>query len=548
MLACAASPNKNATKPNIVLLVMDDVGWADVGYHGSDFPTPNIDRLAKSQGCRLERYYVQQVCSPTRSALMTGRLPFRIGTQWVSTLPPGSPAALPLDVPTLAEVLSSADYSTHAIGKWHLGYAKWANTPLGRGFESYVGYLQGAEDYYDRSLGAETIDKNITAFTGFDFWVNKTAAYDRRGIYNLVDHEAEAQRVIEQRNPDKPFFMYYAPQNIHEPLEMPPEKKYSDNCAHVQDSKMGPGRHVLCTMMSRLDTTVLKLETLLKEQGLWENTLVWVTTDNGGMLPHGIVDGAAGSASSNVPLRGGKGTLFEGGVRGVSFVTGGYLPESAHGRSVDGLLQHVDIPQTLASVAGTSIPNTDGFNVWDVVVEGKASPRTEVIVNLDTSEETKLFNKVNNGKYGGYGEFDALIQGKWKLIKGNSGLYDGWNTQDPYTITPTNASQVFVEVQDKSTHLKKKVWLFDLDADTTERRNVALDNPEQVQKMLASITEYTKKANGYTQPGYNLPLLRGLPGHLNGTWAPFLGDNEEPQIPAKRPEYSAKTMHFWTCL
>jgi len=532
------------------MLVMDDLGWADVGYHGSDFPSPNIDRLAKTQGVRLEKYYVQQVCSPTRSALMTGRLPFRIGTQWVTTLPPGSPAALPMDVPTLAEVLSAANYSTHAIGKWHLGYAKWANTPLGRGFDSYVGYLQGAEDYYNRTMGAETGGVNIPGFTGYDFWVNKTAALDRRGIYNLVDHEAEAERVIEQRNPSKPFFMYYAPQNIHEPLQMPPEKKYSDNCAHVQDSKMGPGRHILCTMLSRLDTTVLKLEKLLKEQGLWNNTLIWATTDNGGMLPHGIVDGAAGSASSNTPLRAGKGTLFEGGVRGVSFVTGGYLPESAYGKTVEGLLQHVDIPQTLASVAGTSIPNTDGFNVWDTVVEGKASPRTEVIVNLDTSEETKMFNAVNNKNYGGYGEFDALIQGKWKLIKGNSGMYDGWNTNDPYNISQPNASQVFVEVHDKSSLLneKKKVWLFDLDADPTERQNLALANPEQVQKMLASITEYTKKENGYTNPGYNLPLPRSLPAAHNGTWAPFLGDKEEPEIPAKRPVFSAETMHYWTCL
>jgi len=231
-------------------------------------------------------------------------------------------------------------------------------------------------------------------------------------------------------------------------------------------------------------------------------------------------------------------------------VTGGYLPESAYGKTVEGLLQHVDIPQTLASVAGTSIPNTDGFNVWDTVVEGKASPRTEVIVNLDTSEETKIFNMVNNRKYGGYGEFDALIQGNWKLIKGNSGMYDGWNTNDPYNISQPNASQVFVEVHDKSSTLneKKKVWLFDLDADPTERQNLALANPEQVQKMLASITEYTKKENGYTDPGYNLPLPRSMPSLNNGTWAPFLDDKEEPQIPAERPVYSAETMHYWTCL
>merc|ERR1719305_1446381 len=132
------------------MMVLDDVGWTDVGYHGSDFPTPVIDQLATKDGVRLENYYVQQVCSPTRSALMTARYPFRTGMQHSTTLTPGTLAALPADTPTIAEALKSKGYDTHAIGKWHLGYASWDNTPLGRGFKTYNGYLQGACDYYNK--------------------------------------------------------------------------------------------------------------------------------------------------------------------------------------------------------------------------------------------------------------------------------------------------------------------------------------------------------------------------------------------------------------
>merc|ERR1719375_1275315 len=105
-------------QPNLVMMVLDDVGWSDVGYHGSDFPTPNIDRLA-TEGVRLEKYYVQHVCSPTRSALMTGRYPFRTGLQHCTTLHPGSEAHIPAESPTLAEALRGVGYSTVMIGKWH---------------------------------------------------------------------------------------------------------------------------------------------------------------------------------------------------------------------------------------------------------------------------------------------------------------------------------------------------------------------------------------------------------------------------------------------
>lgn len=511
--AVAASP------PHIIMMVLDDVGWADVGYHGSDFPTPIIDRLATTEGVRLENYYVQQVCSPTRSALQTGRYPFRTGMQHFTTLVPGSLAAIPEDVPTIAEALKEAGYRRHAIGKWHLGYSSWKHTPLGRGYESYQGYLQGACDYYNKTIAS-----------GFDFWRNKTAMWEEHSSqasprYSVDAYQREAQRILDNHNPSEPLFMYFAHQNVHEPLQYPPEEVYKDNCKHVAHTTP-LDRNILCTMMNRLDAAIGEFEAMLKKKGMWENTVLWVTTDNGGMLPPGAGNGKVGSVSSNFPLRSGKTSLFQGGIRGASFVTGGYLPKNAWNTSVIGLLQHVDIPTTLASLAGTKLStNQDGLNVWDTIVSGAPSPRKEVPVNVDTSRLVKAASCRAGHKseaLGGCGEFNALIQGNWKLISGWSGLYDGYSTNDPYhyDLLPTNASQHYQEVDGR------KVWLFDIEEDPTEANNVANQNLQIVRSMQDRLKDLASEKQGYRAPQTNLPHVRALPFLHNGTWAPFLSSDE----------------------
>merc|ERR1712137_669146 len=149
-----------------------------------------------------------------------------------------------------------------------------------------------------------------------------------------------------------------------EPLQMPPQPKYSENCAHVLPSASGKDRHVLCAMANRMDDSIGDLEIYLKEKGMWNNTLIWVTTDNGGMLPPGMGGGKAGSASSIFPLRSGKTSLFQGGVRGVCFVTGGVVPMMARGNVVNGLIQHLDIP--------TKFPGTPAMLFWTSEPSGPA--------------------------------------------------------------------------------------------------------------------------------------------------------------------------------
>lgn len=226
-----------------------------------------------------------------------------------------------------------------------------------------------------------------------------------------------------------------------------------------------------------------------------------------------------GSASSNFPLRSGKTSLFQGGVRVVSFVTGGFVPKSARNTTETGLLFHVDAPTTLAALGHARSLGDDGFDVWDAVTSGNASPRQEVPLAVDFSLFTELAGKVLGTCCGGVGHLNALIQGKWKLISGRSGSQDGYTSIAPYEVTPTDS-------EDYAVIRGQKVWLFDIDADPEERHNVAMANQDVVHAMQHRLRELGDKSNGYRDPQPNWLNVRSLPSLHNGTWAPFLGDDE----------------------
>jgi arylsulfatase A-like enzyme len=341
----------------------------------------------------------------------------------------------------------------------------------------------------------------------------------------------EAERVLDERHPDKPLFLYFAHQQLHIPLEGPREPEYAEECSkHIKITDPdGLNRHTLCTMMNRLDRSVGDFEQMLKDRGLWEDTLLWVTTDNGGMTQY--APDFPGSASSNFPLRGGKTTLFEGGVRGVSFLTGGLLPASASGKEYSGLLQHVDIPATMARLAGAEL-EADGLDVWSAITSGAPSPRTEVPLNVDVSTLAKLCTmisklpneptvpevgrRLSDASLLSRQNYSALIQGDWKLINGYSGFYDGYWSNGPYLRTEADFyTQGPVKMGGDS------VWLFDLQNDPEERRNVAATNPSVVAQLQARLLELADPATGYRDPQNNVPSLRAQPSLHNGTWAPW---------------------------
>jgi len=507
-------------KPNIVLLVVDDLGWADVGYHGSLFPTPTIDQLAK-EGVKLERYYVQQCCSPTRSALMTGRHPFRIGMQHFDTLLTGTLAHLPYDQPTTAEMLKTQGYRTAMVGKWHLGYAHFKDTPTGRGFDSFLGYFQGENDYYWGYVNATGAGPDVNASNGYDRWRNQTVDWDTIGTWGTDVYLPEVDRIVSDAAVSgSPFFLYWANQEIHIPLARPPNKKFIDACAKLPDAPypMGdfgtkkadncvpPNRRVLCAMMNEMDSSLAFLLETLKNRGVWDDTIIWLTTDNGGMTNFRPTFPA--SASSNWPLRAGKATVFEGGIRGVSFIVGGanVFPAAAIGTTIHGLTDAIDVFPTLAGLAGAKVsPVVDGIDIWPAITHGSPVARRELAVNVD-----KSFVKLG---------LSVLFQDDLKLIIGEgplgSGGYDGWWPNDPYVKIPSNDTS--------------PVYLFNITADPTETTNLVSKFPDIVKTMSARLHWYADEKNGYMPTQTNWPCpLPSLPchrSHFNNTWSPWLPDN-----------------------
>lgn len=383
-----------------------------------------------------------------------------------------------------------------------MGYASWGYTPTGRGFESHAGYFQGQGDYYTHTMGNGGLP-DPKSKRGFDFWRNRTAAKDAVGNYSMDFYMDEARRILDAHDPSEPLFLYFAHQEQHVPLQMPPEPEFAQNCAYVNKTDAAqPQRLTLCSMMNRLDKAIGVFVDMLKAKGMWDDTILWVTTDNGGMCHFGPVAVEA-SFGSNHPLRAGKATLFEGGVRAVSFVAGGRVPAAAAGSVRHGLMQHVDVAATLAALGGADLNGggllpVDGINAWDVVISGAESAREEVVLNIDNSTS-----------------FHALIQGDRKLIVGKQ-LYDGWWSNGPYTHTKPNATQKAVTIDGD------KVWLFDLSTDPEERKNLALEQPEVVHKMLARIAALADASAGYVDPQDNSAHPEGAPDLHDGCLAPWL--------------------------
>lgn len=280
LLACA--PALGAT--NVVIFVADDLGWGDVGYHGSEIRTPTIDRLA-AEGVRLERFYVQPVCSPTRSALMTGRSPLKTGV--LIPFEPWFSKGLPVSEKLLPQYFRDFGYQTFAVGKWHLGPNQLIYHPLNRGFDHFYGHLGGFINYYLHTI-----------WRGVDWQRDGSTVYEEGYSTHLLTDEAI--RVIKTRNPDAPMLLYVAFNAPHSPLQAPDSalSEYRD----IEDGH----RRTFAAMTTEMDRGIERVLAALDEEGLSDETLVLFMSDNGGALSLG---------ASNGTFRGGKGETWEGGIR-----------------------------------------------------------------------------------------------------------------------------------------------------------------------------------------------------------------------------------------
>jgi arylsulfatase A-like enzyme len=337
-------------RPNILIFLADDLGYADIGVNGCmDIPTPNIDSIAKNGVRFTDGYAAHPVCSPSRAALMSGMYQHRFGFEHNSGPERyASPEfGQPRSVPTLAEKLKGAGYATGMMGKWHIGF-KEGLRPHERGFDEHFGFLSGARSYYpDNPRENDPLIRNGVPVQGEKDYL--TDAFAR-----------EAASFIE-RSKDKPWFVYFAFNAVHSPLEA--TAAYEARFPHITDKK----RKTYAGMLSALDDAIGRVMTKVRELGQEENTLVMFYSDNGG--PTGE------TSSRNDPLRGFKGQMFEGGIR-VPFAMQwkGTVPA---GQTYREMVMGFDYHATALAAAGVSVPKDkplDGVNLIPFVT-GKETGR-----------------------------------------------------------------------------------------------------------------------------------------------------------------------------
>ena len=425
------------TKPNIVVILADDLGNADLGYRGSDIRTPNIDKLA-SEGVRAEAFYGMPVCTPARAALMTGRYAMRYGLQTLVIFPSHA-YGLPTDERTLPQALKEAGYQTAMVGKWHLGHADQKYWPQNRGFDHFYGNLVGEVDYFTKERG------------GLVDWQRDGRFLKEDGYFTTLIGN-EAVDIIKTHDISKPLFLYVASLAPHAPYQAPKKDidAYKNAAGDVH-------RHTYAAMITDLDTQVGRIVTALKQMDMLDNTLIVFSSDNGGATSALFATGArspeeraesggvelgAKPPASNGVLRGGKGSLHEGGVRVPTIF---YWPTKLKPSIVNEPLGMVDVMPTVLALAGAKgSPDHpfDGKDIWRTLAENQPSPHEDVLINVEAFR-------------------GAIRKGNWKLVK--------------IALLPGRTE------------------LFDLAKDPGEKNNVAGQFPEVVNDLEARLVGYAKE-------------------------------------------------------
>ena len=400
----AAEETQLAAKPNILFIVADDLGWSDVGWHGGFSKTPHMDKLVR-EGVELDQHYVQPVCTPTRTALMSGRYPSRFGPH---AMAPSNLRAMPLGTVTLASALKSLGYHTFQSGKWHLGARpEWGPTAFG--FDHGYGTLTGAADPWTHKYRAGNPYE--------DTWHRDGQPLVEEGnATELI--AAEALRRIEEAK--SPWFVYVPFHAVHTPVDAPDEyKKLYDGVRFHEDPAKQDSRLRMAAMVSQLDAKIGQFIAALEKTGQREQTLIVFTSDNGGIesLKNAYVGRVGDSPlnSENDPLRGQKNQLYEGGIRVCAFAN---WPGKLAPRKLATPMHIVDWFPTLTHLVGYE-PKTDlqwdGVNQWPLLFgQTQESPPRSIYIAMK-----------NGGR--------ALRHGDWKLIVAANGKAELYNlAADPY--------------------------------------------------------------------------------------------------------------------
>ncbi len=418
-----------AQPPNIVFVLVDDMGYGDVGCMGGDVETPHIDRLA-AEGVKFTNFYANApVCSPTRCGFMTGRWQQRIGFEWalgytaerrklvngewttVEGMHHG--IGLPNDHPGIAKMLREADYTCGAFGKWHLGYDDEYN-PLNHGFHKYFGELLGHSDFYRHIY----YDGTYALRDGLE--ISKEEGY----LTDLIHHHAVK---FIRENADKPFFLYVPHLATHAPFQ-PPDAP--DSPKVTKENMLVGSRAIYKQILQRVDLGVGMILLELEQAGVAENTLFVFSSDNGGER-----------WASNQPLFHHKATLWEGGIRVPCLMR--WPDKLEAGKVTDQAAITMDLTATFAAVAGATPPEgyeLDGINL------------IPILTGEQPERERTFYWRINRSNR----KMRAIRSGKWKYI-------DDGGTMD---------------------------LLFDLESDISERHNLCFQHPEKVEELKATLRSW----------------------------------------------------------
>ncbi len=433
VVARAAEEIAPPPRPHIVLILAGDLGSSDVSYHGSEIQTPNLDRLVRG-GVELDQFYVQSAGAQTRPALLTGRYPIRYGLQ-DGMLWPWSKGGLPLEERTLPQALGEAGYRTAMLGTWQLGMHAPEKLPLQRGFDRQYGSYTGLIDHFTHRY-RDALD-----------WRRDGRALEEEG-YATTLVGREAARIVKSHDPSTPLFLFVVFPAPHPPLQAPP--RFVEPYASIENER----RRTHAGMVAALDEAVGAIVSALEARELTGSTLVVISSENGASLDNG---------GSNGPLRGGKGQLWEGGVRVPALASWpGTLPA---GRVVGQLLHVTDWYPTLLGLAGASLEQPlplDGRDIWGTLTRGEASPREEILLNVTPRQS-------------------AIRVGTWKLVRS-------------FRL------------------VRNELELYNIAADPYEKRDLSRRRIDKVEELQALLDAYAREAAPPQGPfSPHLPLAFPIP-------------------------------------
>lgn len=435
-------------RPNILLIICDDLGYSDVGFNGSkEIPTPALDNLANNGTIFTSGYVVHPFCGPSRAGLMTGLYPHTFGSQF--NLPANSETigkGIPLEKTFISKALQDAGYYTGIVGKWHLGAVSQFH-PNNRGFDDFYGFLGGGHKYFPEEYRA-AYEKRKKAGEEVIWDYLKPLEHNgkemRETEYLTDAFSREAARfVTDASKKENPFFLYLAYNAPHSPLEAKEEDL--QKFMHITDEK----RRNYAAMVYAVDRGVGNVVKTLKATKQFENTLIVFLSDNGGKLSLG---------ATNTPLTGGKGDTNEGGYRVPMFF---HWPKKvASGKRYDYPVSALDFYPTFAGLAKATIPNRkqlDGKNIWDAFLSGNNPRKGEMIYALRHRP--------------GYSDV-GVRQDQWKALKTNQNAWKLYNIQH----------------------------------DIGEQLDLSIQNPEQLRKMVLETKKWSKT---HTEPRWFDPIELG---------------------------------------